>query len=613
MSYFISIAAIFMAVFALKYFTKSKFEILFPLVNLSIIVMLYLFGMFQILVIGGYIILLSILTLFIIAVVKLFKHSDTEFIKQFFSPLVIIIIIFTLVQFIALKGMRVFSHDELTHWGLVVKNMFYQHNFGGGATATTMFKGYPLGSSLFLYFFEMFGATFMDSYLFMAMNILNISLLLPLIAKFENQKQKITISLILIGVAWIFNYKMFFSIWNDQFLAIAFAFILISYFCFITEKGLPKLNFISMLLATFVLISSKSTGLILALFAYIIIGVNLIVGKRNLIKRNIKSTVLTCVLVLLSILTPKISWSIYLKFIEIGGAWGTNQLTLSNIINYCFNPNHFQSQATKNFLFTLIYPFKNQGNAGSLPLPVVVSVMLILALICMIKKKSNKKECIALGITVFATFIAYIIGLLFSYIFTFDPGEALVAQSFVRYANTYILGIILFLVAYFISYLSQWKSKKYSSIYTSIVASVVVIIGLISCPLLTKLSNKNISQFNQYTSYLTQLSTNDRVYIINSSQDTIKDYLQMRYIATPINTSGLKIGGSPHIGDIWNKNMSIDELTSAIIEGNYNYLYIHTVDIENLQKYESLFNSTIKTKSMYKIVNNNGTLTFNET
>jgi len=114
--------------------------------------------------------------------------------------------VFSFVQFFALINMRVISHDELTHWGLVVKNMFYHRNFGGGSSATTMFKGYPVGSSLFLYFFEMFGTSFIDAYLYMAMNLLNVSLLLPLASKFENIKQKFAFSFLLIGTAFIFNY-----------------------------------------------------------------------------------------------------------------------------------------------------------------------------------------------------------------------------------------------------------------------------------------------------------------------------------------------------------------------------------------------------------------------
>ncbi len=613
MSYFISITAIFMAVFALKFFTKYKSEILFPIVNLSIIVLLYFFGMCQLLLIGGYIIMLAIVIMFIWATVKIIKQSNKEFVKQFFSPSFIIILTFAIVQYFALRNMRVISHDELTHWGLVVKNMFYHHNFGGGATATTMFKGYPVGSSLFLYFFEMFGLSFIDSHLYMAMNLLNLSLLLPIASRFNNEKQKITTSLIIIGVAFLFNHKMFYSIWNDQFLSISMAFILISYFCFVQDDGVPKINFIAMLLATFVLISSKSTGLVLAIFAYLIIGLDILINRKHLLKKNYKKTILNCCLVLITILTPKISWSIYLKFIQVGGAWQTNELTLSNILNYFFKPNSFQSQVTKNYMLTLIYPFKNKGNAGSLPLPMVLEVLIIFILILMIKKKkSNHNESISLSIGIFLTLFAYLIGLLISYIFTFEQGEALAVQSLVRYCNTYTLGIILFLVSYYILQFNKWNSNKHTYTYVGTIISIIVIVASISGTFITQMIHNRTYQFKQFESYVSHLNTNDRVYIINESEDTVKDYLQMRFIATPIDTSGLKIGGSPHIGDIWNKSMTADQFAYAIIVGNYNYLYIHNTSDSSLQQYETMFSSLIKPKTIYAITNNNGLLSFKE-
>ena len=613
MSYFVSLTAIFMAVFALKYFIKSKFELLFPIVNLSIIVLLYFFGMCQILFVGGIITLFAILVLFVISICDIIKKSNKKFIKQFFTPTVIILLAFSIIQFFTLKGMKVFSHDELTHWGLVVKNMFYHKNFGGGLNATTMFKGYPVGSSLFLYFFEMFGLTFVDSHLYMAMNLLNLSLLLPIISKFKNVKQKITTALIIVSVAFLFNYKMFNSIWNDQFLAISMAFILISYFCFITDNGLPKINFISMLLSTFVLISSKSTGLILAIFAYLIIGVDILVHRRHLITKNRKSTILTSLFVLLAIVLPKISWSIYLKFIEIGGAWQTSQLTPVNILNYIFKPNSFQSEVTGNFLFALINPFNNKGNAGSLPIPVIVSVLIMSILIFAIqKKKGNKKIGITLSISILITLIAYLIGLLISYIFTFEQGEAIVLQSFVRYVNTYILGIILFLVSYYLTLVKDWQNNKHNKLFVGATLFSIIIIGIILSPVITTKANKATCQFEQFKTYISQLNTKDKVYIINHSQDVVKDYLQMRYIATPIDTSGLKIGGSPHIGDIWNKDMLTEQISSAIINSNYNYLYIHNLDNINLDTYSSMFVGEIKIKTLYLIENNDGNLTFKE-
>lgn len=611
MSYFVSITAIFMAVFALRYLTKCKVEILFPLVNLSIILMLYVFGMCKIILIGGYIILSATLVLFVWTIIQILRRGEHHHFKQFFNSTTIVLLIFSVVQFFALSQMKVVSHDEMTHWGLVVKNMFYHHNFGGGATATTMFKGYPVGSSLYLYFFQMFGTEFAQQYLYMAMNLLNISLLLPVISKFEKAKDKFIAALIVIGTAFAFNYKMFASIWNDQFLSISFAFILISYFCFVSEKGLPKANFISMLLATFALISSKSTGLILVIFAYLIIGLDLIVNRRALIKQSSKRSITTCCLVVLAILVPKVSWSIYLKFIDVGGAWQTSQLTVKNVFKYCFAPNQFQAEVTRNFFIALVWPFSNKGNAGSLPIPVVLEFLIMGLLIFMIqnKKKSGKKG-LALACSVFITFVAYIIGLLISYIFTFEAGEALALASFVRYVNTYALGAILFLISYYIIQFKEFGNKKMAYLLTGVIALGLLTTAGFAYSNIISVANDRINQFSHFSSCVQQLDKCDRVYIINNSHDSVKDYLQMRFIATPLDASGLKIGGSPHIGDMWDKGMTVDELSAAIIEGNYNYLYIHDLLGENLEQYQSMFATSIATKTMYKVINNNEILTF---
>ncbi|MFQ6724097.1 MAG: hypothetical protein ACLRFE_02010, partial [Clostridia bacterium] len=357
-----------------------------------------------------------------------------------------------------------------------------------------------------------------------------------------------------------------------------------------------------------------SSGLILVIFAYLIIGSDLLINRRNILKQNYKTSILSSIYVLLAILIPKISWSIYLNFIEVGGAWQTNQLTIKNIFKYCFTPSQFQSQVTKNFLFILIFPFANAGNNASIKIPVILEFLLLFVLIFMIqKKKCNNNEAKVLYFSIFFTFIAYLMGLLFSYIFTFQECEALALASFVRYTNTYVLGIVLFLVAYYCSMCKQLPKKEPNRRFLSLIIYGLVLIGCVMYPLLTTTINSYIKQFDKFSDYINQLDKNDRVYIIHCyshSHDVVKDYLQMRFIATPFDTSGLKIGGSPHIGDMWNKDMDISQLTTAIIDGKYNYLYIHYFEADSLQQYETLFTKEIQTKTMYKIINNNGVLIF---
>jgi len=489
---------------------------------------------------------------------------------------------------------------------LVVKNMFYHKNFGGGAMATTMFKGYPLGSSLFLYFFVRFGFSFQPAYLYMALNLLNISLLLPVVARFKNNKQKLGFFACLVAIVLTFNIKTFASIWNDQFMAIAFAYILISYFCFINDEGLNKINLISLCLGTFILVSSKSTGLILVLLAYVIIALDLLINRRNLIKNNKKKTALAVLFAVIAILIPKISWSIYLKFIDVGGAWETDRLTLANVISYIFAPNAFEKQVTKNFFLEFLWPFKCKSNAFSTPIPYWIIVGIFVGLIVLIKKKSKASKIgLTLSLGVFITFFAYTTGTLISYIFTFSNGEALTLASFVRYMNTYVLGIVLFLFAYFISMIDVKEETKFNGKILAVVAVGMFAISGVVCPIVNNKMQKTIKPYQTFIEGVSRLEKTDKVYIVDVTEDR-KSYLLMRFMATPTDTSGLRIGGSPYIGDVYIGNRSFEEICEDIKNGNYNYLYLHNIDDNFINKYSILFKTEIKEKSFYKIeINNN--------
>lgn len=608
MSYFISLIAIFMAIFALKYFTRLKFEVLFPLVNLSVIPIMYICGLCKILVFGGYLILIACLTLFFVSLFKIIEKKDKAFIKEFFSPVVIVILTISIVQYIALFFFEVISWDEMSHWGLVVKNMFYHHNFGGGETATTMFKGYPVGISLYLYFFEIFGVTFEAGHMYMAMNLLNLSLLLPVLAKFDNYKQKIVFSSIIAFIVVLFNQKVFMSIWSDMFLSVCFAYIMIMYFCFVTDKGLSKANVISIILATFVLVSAKESGLALTIFALIIIGLDLLIIRRGVLKANKKNVIISISIVLVAILFAKISWSIYLSTIDLGGAWETSELTLKNVIKYIINPTEYQLGVTKKFFYKFWNPGTSTGNAGAVPLPYMLDFAIIALLIWYIVKKSgNKKYAISLAVGVFVTFLAYTIGLLISYIFTFSEAETSYVASFVRYMNTYVVGIILFLTSFAISLFTQKENEKMKKRYLAIICSVFLIVSIIGCPIIKNKMDKYHSNFKEYIAGIDRLNEDDRVFIINCySTSRTTEYLFMRYTATPMETSGFKVGGSPYTGDAWHEGMNIKRTIKAIEDGGYNYLYLHNIGDEFKSRYISLFKSEIKEKTFYKIICTDG-------
>ena len=632
MSYFISIAIIFMAIFSLKYLTKVKFEILFPLVNLSIIFLMYCFGLFGQVFISAYIILAIVCGLFIFTLIKIVRSKDLGFVKDFFNPAVVMLLVFSVAQFVMLFAFKPNWWDELSHWGLVVKNMYYQKDFGGGINATTMFKGYPVGTSLYLYFFQIFGTKFCDGILFMALNLLNISLLMPVLSQIKESSKKIATALLLTLSMFVMYYLFLFTICNDMFLSLSFSYILIMYFCF-KREGLKVEHYLSIFLATFVLCVAKSTGLALSGFAFLIIFVDIFI--HNGFKNSFKSKKFYLFLcgVIIAILGAKLSWSVYLKHLNNPTAWQTSSLTLRNVWMYLINPSRYQLKVTGKYFLNLLIPFSAKGSRGTMRIPLSIYILAIIFMIKRIKSVAGEKECKGLLATIFTSCFLWIIALLVLYIFTFTEREALTLSSQLRYVNCLMIGFIVFLISYNISLLGV--SEKFSLSTKMITASICAVAGVcvVICPIICQVTTSYYAEFTQFSGYISQLTSTDKVYIIDCDQggDTKYAYIQnwkqednlikiphalglraltMRYIATPTDTSGFKVGGSPHIGDLWLNDMGLVETSQVILSNNYNYLYIHNIDERFVAEFGSSFDDIPTAKSLYKITWVNGNIRF---
>lgn len=600
MSYFIGLFLLLSIVFSLCFFTKQRFELLFPLTNLSLIVVLYVFGLFNGLFYGGCLVLGIALVLLTLVVILSVKNRTQDFLKLLAQPSVIVFFGFAVFQYIALYFMQVVGWDELTHWGLVVKNMFFSKNFGGGAEATTMFKGYPVGTSLYLYFFEMFGSEFEPAHLFMAMNLINIGFLLPVISKFQNFKQKVLGSLLILSCALLFNVKMYFSIWNDMFLSVLFAYILISYFCFEPER-ISWMQILSVCLGGFVLTAAKSTGIAFVLFALILIAVDVLVHiKRE--KKAILKGLLFLSLFVFSICLSKLSWNLYLEIQGVGDAWDTNRLTLSNLIEYVLRPNDFQKTVTKSFWMEFLLPFRSTSNNSATPIPyIIVLAVLGILLRMLFKRTQQKKRIFALGIGIFGTFFIYVISMLISFLFTFSQEEALHLSSYVRYLNTFVIAVLLLLISMLIS---SWRPEEKSSSRKLFVTTLALICTLcvIVCPIFRFFMNRTMQPYQIFAEGVRELEKDDKIYAVSIGHDRfLKDYLYFRFLATPNDCSGLKIGGSPYIGDVWNPDMTQEDTLQAIYEGGYTRIYLHRFDDTFVRQCANLFEEPPREYTFYRL------------
>ena len=80
-----------------------------------------------------------------------------------------------------------------------------------------------------------------------------------------------------------------------------------------------------------------------------------------------------------------------------------------------------------------------------------------------------------------------------------------------------------------------------------------------------------------------------------------EEYLIMRFLATPIESSGLKEGGSPYIGDMWESGMSAEDTLKAIAEGGYTLLYLHRIDDAFIRSHGELFSDAPEQFTFYRM------------
>ena len=599
MSYFIALCAVLAASFALSNITRGKFEVLFPIVNLSVPLTLYVFGLFGALRAGGVFLLAlsALLTLFSVVLCVKRRHGSAPMPKIPYFGLAISAI--AVCQYVALFGMQTFSWDELTHWALVVKNMFFRGDFGGGTGATTMFPGYPVGSSLYLYFFEMHGAEFEPAHLYMAMNLANLGFIMPIAARMKTLGKKLAAIGLTVAMLLAFNFTTLSTVWSDTFLATLFSYIMAVYFT--AEDGKLSLSgSIGIVLASAVLTLAKSTGIAFVLMAYVIIGADML-ARRGSVK--IHPAVIAAAFVATAL--AKLSWSLYTDIQGLGEAWDTNALTLDAVLKYITAPTEHQLAVTGKFALQFFLPLEYHGNGYHTPIPLVLIAALVVFILHRIARRDGAPvRAVAVGIAVGATFLIYSVATLISYIFSFSTGEALVLASYARYMNTYVIGILIMLGAIISSGVRETEEKKTPALLLARTAVITALVCTVISPITGAVMNPLISPYKTYTDTVANLCEDDSIYNITAGNGEFlttahEEYLVLRYLATPIQSSGLKEGGSPYRGDPWDAKMSAEETLAAFEDGGYTVLYIHRLDQSSRQALAELFDSEIREYTFY--------------
>lgn len=616
MTYIIIVILILnMAAFLAILFNKKIEETIFLSISLKIII-LFISGILFNLKVGFYLIIGISVLLFIFNIVSIIRKKNLLKSNILTIGLFIFIILFILLE-LSNNGRMLFSWDEFSHWGLVAKNMYYFNDFALGENSTLLFKTYLSGIALYQYFLLNVAGNFDESILYLGINILTLSMLIPIFKKFNNLKN-IGIYLILfiiLSIPTLFFGAVYSTLYMDALLGLTFAYLLYTYYINYNDVFLP-FNYLNLICGFMMLIFIKHTGLIFALIAFLIILIdNLFFRQKfklkiNYIWHNSKKVFLAFLLSLF----VKLIWILKLNSYNIVNPEGS---FISKLLNFFpITDGDYRVDVFYNFSQALF--FEKLTNSNYISLTYIVAIFCFFTLsYLLIKKIKTIKEQKAynnLLILILIGAIGYAAFILLSYLTIFSEYEAVRLASYTRYLNTYLLGMFVLIIILLIEFYSYNKA----SLNNFLVITFLIISILINYETLTKTIlfkpaiNQTINFRNSYNEFIRITSDcvgeNDILYFV-STNDSGLDYYVTKYDITPkkMNISGFgwSIGEKYDENDIWTLNITPEEWKNDLLS-NYDFVYLYDIDEKFISRYGTLFKekNNIDDNQLYKINNN---------
>ena len=470
-------------------------------------IILYIFGLFEHLTLGITAVYVVTGLCFIIAVVLYNRKNMT--LKDLLSPGFFIYCALFLVILATKNGDWLGHRDEMRHWGIAVRDMFFYDSFANHDGTTLILPRYLPFTALIEYLFVFMNGLFSEDILFIAYQTMLLSILIVLCRPLQKKngcKLFLPIMVTMICIPVIFFHNISNTIMVDSLLAFISAYILLSYY---TEE-MTWFNRIRIIVGLIALPLIKDMGLVFAgLTAFIMLGDTVIMQIRDK-KLRIKEPVCN-ILYVAMILAVYFSWQFYCSMpaksicmsskenmvtnntedtedskevasaelspeemsISIGG------ITPTGIIKVLSGEGEeFQYQVTRNFITELFdgdtYSFSMFRISFFDWLALLsLGIFTLLYFGCWLKKKIRMYSFAGLLLAsacILCTFLQI------TYWFSFSRYEALELTSMARYLAPYAcaITIVVFCLAYEDIFCGQNVSRKKKYLVFAIAAFFVV-------------------------------------------------------------------------------------------------------------------------------------------
>lgn len=637
--------------------TKRKWEetVAFSMFLEGII--LFCFGLFEHLLLGIYVIyIISAITIFIS--IFLFNKKDIN-LKDLLSPGLFIYFALFLIIILTCNGEWLGKRDDLRHWGLAVRDMFYYDSFAKHINTTVILPRYLPFTTLIEYLFVFMNGMFSEDILLVAYQTMILNTLIILCKPLQRDcriKKIIPVLATIICVPVIFFQDVSSTLMVDSLQAAIMAYALI---CYYSDK-MSRFNGVRIVCALIALTLIKDVGLILSgMIALIIFGDTLIlqIQKKKLNIKGLIYPVLCAGLVVaaffswqfyLTIPAKSVDEPIYQKNVEAEAdekfeimeeepsvsastALSASGISLDKLINVVSgNGAEYQYQVARDFIVELFdgctFQFASLQFSFIDLLAACALLITSLGYFGYWGEEKNRMHLFA-GLMCLAS-MCLCAFLLITYWFSFSMYEALKLVSFDRYLAPFVCATIM-VISYFMYSRAQDADGNHKKIqYLIYVWTFTLIFSMPVYGIVVETTDREeyatkdmVYGYEQIAEIFRSVGRRgDKVQFICSDSDGYSEYLFRNAVSPMISDHEYwHIVGSKEIFDeqyqLYTEEYGEDYFADILSEEelkerlkNYQYLVLFHTDETFARSYSDLFGGekAIEDGSIYRVINAEG-------
>lgn len=584
---------------------------------LGIGVLLYIFGLMNIMPMAIYVTIALAIASFIYDITSLWKKRVKM--QEIFTVGTLFYMGLLMISSILLKNTYYTDWDEFSHWGPNLKAMVTYDTFWANSVYDGIHVVYQPLAGIIEYLFCWLNGGFAEDVSYMAMVSFIITLLLPcychLSYKNKDFVKGLFLSFIFYSLIYIFGFRLS-SIYIDLLLAVLFAISMLYSFW---QEGKEDLLVTFFLLISMVLL--KDTGLLFAgivLLQLFIQNIVMPVIKQKKIKReNVKKFIVLC-MVLVILLVSYSTWKFYCKANGkvLDDRHDKNAISQIDIKEYVKGVLQVGDREEKiDSIAKSFYEALNSTELVNIPFAKTAIGLLVLCNVIAIllyitaKEKKIKHKIVGITIAMDIGFVLYCLLLMATYMFAFTETEGRSLASFSRYMNTYFLAWMVMTVAM----LRETKKER-----NLVILVIVSFLCLASSNILTIIHpvEKGVSgvpeEIKEKAEIITEnVNLEDKVFLVYQNIGDSGVFHILRYSISPIVTNLLyewNLGGPYFEGDIWTYNITVDQWAEVLKEQEYDYVFIARSDTRLKEEYGSIFEEGTDLENLenhlFKVVEN---------